>query len=75
MDLSSLVRSAIRIFSLVIGVFAVIMLIIAGFRYVTANGDSNSITSAKQSIIYALVGLVVAGAAQAIVQFVLHSVH
>lgn len=73
--LTSIVRSAIRIFSLVIGLFAVIMIIIAGFRYITANGDSGNITSAKNSLIYALIGLIVAGASQAIVSFVLENVN
>jgi hypothetical protein len=71
-DVSSLVATIINIMSLIVGVAAVIMLIVAGIRYVTSGGDSNTISEAKNTIIYALVGLVVAGAAQLLVQFVLN---
>lgn len=53
------------------GVISVIMVIIGGFRYVVSGGDSSGISGAKNTIMYALVGLVVAIFAQAIVTFVL----
>src|SRR5690349_17338854 len=73
-SLGSIVGSALRLFSIVIGIIAVIMIIIAGFRFVTANGDSGNITSARQSIIYAVIGLIVAAASQAFVVFVLGNI-
>ena len=54
-----------------IGIIAVIMIIIGGIRYVTSNGDSSQVTSAKNTILYAVVGLVVALLAYAIVNFVI----
>jgi hypothetical protein len=58
-------------FSLVVGVVAVIMIIIAGFKYITSGGDSGNVTSAKNTILYAIIGLVVVALSQFIVKFVL----
>jgi len=69
-----LVADVINILSLVIGIAGVIMVIVGGFKYVISQGDSNSINSAKNTILYALVGLVVAAMAQVIVRFVLNRV-
>ena len=54
----------------VIGAIAVIMIIIGGIRYVSANGDQGQVTEAKNTILYAIIGLVVAISAYAIVTFV-----
>ncbi len=53
-----------------IGAIAVIAIIIGGIRYVTSNGDASQTKSAKDTILYAVVGLIVAIVAYAIVQFV-----
>ena len=50
------------------------MIIYGGMRYITSGGDSGKITSAKNTIIYALIGLVVVALAQFIVKFVLNKV-
>lgn len=71
-SVDSAVKSVINILSVVVGVIAVIMVIIGGLKYVTSNGDSNQISSAKNTIIYALIGLVVVAIAQAVVRFVLN---
>lgn len=55
----------------VLGFIAVVMIIIGGFRYVTSNGDSSQTKSAKDTIMYAVIGLVVAIFAYAIVNFTL----
>jgi hypothetical protein len=73
-SLTRVIRNVINIFSILIGVVAVIMIIVAGFKYVTSGGDSGSITSAKQTLVYAIVGLVVTALSQAIVRFVLDRV-
>lgn len=72
--LSTTLKNIINIVSIIVGIAAVIMLVISGLRYVTSAGDSNQITSAKHTLIYALVGLVVVALAQAIVKFVLNRV-
>ena len=59
---------------LVVGVIAVIMIIIGGLRYITSGGDSNNTKGAKDTILYAIIGLVVVAMAQVIVKFVLNKV-
>lgn len=53
-----------------IGAIAVIMLIIGGVRYVISGGDQAQVTSAKNTILYAIVGIIVAFLAYAAVSFV-----
>jgi hypothetical protein len=57
----------------IIGAISVIMLIIGGIRYTVSGGDSSAVTSAKNTILYAIVGIVVALLAYAVVNFVLGS--
>jgi len=66
-----LVKNIINILLTVASVVAVIMIIIGGIRYATSNGDSNQVTAAKNTIMYAVIGLVIAIFAYAIVNFVL----
>ena len=70
-DINNLIATVINIFSVVVGVVAVIMIIIGGLKYITSSGDSNNVTSAKNTILYAIIGLVVVALAQFIVKFVL----
>ncbi len=65
------IGTVINILSIVVGVVSVIMIIIGGLKYITSGGDSNSITSAKNTILYAIIGLVIVALAQVIVRFVL----
>ncbi len=55
----------------IIGALSVVMIIIGGFRYVVSGGNSTSVTNAKNTILYAIVGLVVAFLAYAIISYVL----
>ena len=57
-----------------VGAVSVVVIIIGGFKYIVSAGDSNGIQSAKNTILYALVGLVVAVFAQVIARFVLGQV-
>jgi cytochrome bd-type quinol oxidase subunit 2 len=66
-----LIKLVINIFSIVVGVVAVVMIIIGGLKYITSSGDSNNVTSAKNTILYAIIGLVIVALAQFLVQFVL----
>lgn len=69
--INNLISDAINILSIVVGIIAVIMIVVGGFKYVTSGGDSSNITSAKNTIIYAIIGLVFVALAQFLVQFVL----
>jgi hypothetical protein len=71
-NLQSLLTKIINIFSVVVGIIAVIMIIVGGLRYITSGGDTGRVGAAKTTIIYALVGLVVVALAQLIVRFVLN---
>jgi len=72
--INNTVKNVVNIFSIVVGLTAVIMIIVGGFKYVTSAGDSSKVTSAKNTILYAVIGLVVVALAQVIVQFVLGNV-
>jgi hypothetical protein len=56
------------------GIAAVIIIIVAGLSYVTANGDASKAASARSAIIGAIVGLVVIAGAEGIVIFVVHRI-
>lgn len=68
---NKLAKNVVNIFSLVVGAVAIIMIIYGGFRYITSGGDSGNVGNAKNTLIYAIVGLVIVVLAQVIVQFVL----
>ena len=57
----------------IVGAIAVIMIVIVGLRYVLSGGNSDQITAAKNTILYAIVGIIVALLAYAAVNFVLTS--
>jgi hypothetical protein len=69
--INATISLVINMFSIVVGVVAVIMIIIGGFKYITSGGDSGNVTGAKNTILYAVIGLVVVALAQFIVRFVL----
>lgn len=55
----------------IVGIVAVIMLVIGGIKYVISGGDAKKVTDAKNTVLYAIIGLVVAFLAFAIVNFVI----
>jgi len=69
--LSDLIKKIINIFSVIVGVIAVVMIIVGGLKYITSGGESSNVSGAKNTIIYAIVGLIVVALAQFIVHFVL----
>jgi len=64
----------VNILSIAAGSVAVILMFIGGIKYITSNGDSSEISSAKRTIIYALIGLVIVVLARAIINFVISKV-
>lgn len=58
----------------IVGFISVVMLIWGGIRYIISGGDNKKITDAKNTILYALLGLVIAFFAYAIVNFVLNAI-
>ncbi|HSX36073.1 MAG TPA: pilin [Patescibacteria group bacterium] len=72
--LGTILTTVINIFSIVVGIVAVVMIIFGGFKYITSGGESGNISGAKNTILYAIIGLVVVAFAQFIVKFVLNKV-
>lgn len=70
-SLKGMIQTVVTTLLFIVGAVSVIMIIYGGFRYVTSGGDSNSVTSAKNTILYAVIGLVVALLSYAIVGYVL----
>ena len=68
---TSIVGTTVRILSYIVGIAAIIMIIVSGFRYITSGGDSNRVSSAKNTLIYAVIGLAIAVIAQVLVSFVI----
>src|SRR3990167_277109 len=66
------IGNIIDLLSVAVGIAAVIMLIVGGFRYVTSAGNQETVKAAKNTILYALIGLVIVALAQLIVNFVLN---
>jgi hypothetical protein len=72
--INNVIATALNLLSVVVGIIAVIMLIVSGLRLVLSGGDSATVASARGSIVYAMVGMVIFVLAQLIVRFVLHRV-
>lgn len=70
-DVNDIIGILVNVLLFIIGTLAVIMLIWGGIRYTTSAGNAAAITAAKNTITYAIVGLVVAFIAFAIVNWVL----
>lgn len=66
-------RTITNVLLFLIGAISVIMLIIGGIRYTVSGGDQAAVTSAKNTILYAIVGIVVAILAYAVVNWVISS--
>ncbi len=54
----------------IVGIVAVVMIVVGGFRYIISGGDASQVQAAKNTILYALVGIIIAILAYAIVNFV-----
>jgi hypothetical protein len=72
--IDSILRKVIQIFSVIVGFVAVVMIIVGGIKYITSGGDSGSISGAKNTIIYAVIGLIIVALAQVLVHYVLKNV-
>ncbi len=72
-NIGPVLKTVTDVLLFILGAIAVIMIIIGGIKYTISNGDSSQVTSAKNTILYAVIGLVVALLAYAIVGFVIDS--
>ena len=69
-DINSVFKKVVEVLLFLIGAVSVIMIVVGGIKYTTSGGDSAQVTSAKNTIMYAVVGLIVALLGYAIVNFV-----
>jgi len=70
-QLQNILTLVVNIFSFIVGIIAVIMIIIGGIKYITSGGESSNVSGAKNTIIYAIIGLIIVALAQVLVHFVL----
>jgi hypothetical protein len=71
---NNIIKFALNLFSVIVGLISVVMIIMGGLKYVLSGGDSNKVSGAKDTILFAIVGLVIVAIAQVIVHFVITSV-
>jgi glucan phosphoethanolaminetransferase (alkaline phosphatase superfamily) len=71
---TDIIKSIINIILVFAGILAVLMIVIGGIRYITSDGDSSRASQAKNTILYAIIGLIVAILSYAIVNFVLTNI-
>jgi hypothetical protein len=64
-------KTAVTLLSMVVGILSVIVILVSGMKFMLSGGDSNKVSNAKNSLIYALVGVAVAALAQLLIHFVL----
>ena len=72
--IQTIAQKIVNLLSLIVGIVAVIMIIVGGFRYIASGGASDKVSGAKNTLIYAIVGLIIVALAQFIVRFVLGNV-
>ena len=59
-NINSVIANIVRVMLILLGSVAVIVIIYSGFRYITSSGDAARVSAAKNTLTYAVVGLVVA---------------
>jgi hypothetical protein len=73
-QVTKVIKLVIQIISAIAGIAAIIMVILSGMKYITSGGDSSKVASAKNSLIYAIIGLIIVALSQTIVHYVLGNV-
>jgi cytochrome bd-type quinol oxidase subunit 2 len=74
-SINSVLSLFLNLFTAIVGFIALITIIISGLRYITSGGSSEKTNEAKNTILYAVIGLVIVALAQIIVHFVLHKAY
>ena len=67
---TNFIRAIVNILSLIVGIAAVIVVILSGLRYITSAGDAGKVSSAKNTLVYALIGVAIAALAQFLIHYV-----
>ena len=69
--LEEIIANILNLFSIIAGIATVVMMVYAGFRYIVGGGDEKGVKSARNTIIYAIIGAVLVLISQIVVEFVL----
>jgi hypothetical protein len=72
--INNLIHTIVNLLSAIVGIVAVVMIIVGGLRYITSGGNDASVTGAKNTILYAIIGLIIVALAQILVRFTLSKV-
>lgn len=72
--IDTILKKVIQIFSIVVGFVAVVMIIVGGIKYITSGGNDSNVAGAKNTIIYAVIGLIIVALSQVLVHYVLNNV-
>lgn len=72
-SIENIAAYVVNVLSIIVGIVAVIMIILGGFKYITSSGESGKVESAKKTLIMAIVGLILVALAQLIVHFVINT--
>lgn len=75
LSVGSVIHTGVNAFAFVIGAVSIIMVLVGAFRYTISAGNPQATKDAKDTILYAIVGLIIAILSLAIINFVLVSVH
>ena len=70
-NINNIITTVINVLLFIVGIISVIVIIVGGIMYTTSAGDAGTVTKAKNTILYAVVGLAVAFFAYAIVNWVI----
>jgi hypothetical protein len=70
-DVDTTLQKGMNLFSAIVGIIAVVMIIVGGLKFIASQGDPTQMNNAKNTLIFAAVGLVIVALAQVIVHFVL----
>lgn len=73
-DLPLLIAQVVRTALLLVAVLALAVIVYGGFKYITSQGDTDQVETAKRTITYAVIGIVAIGLAYALVEFVIRAV-
>jgi len=69
-----ILTKAINILSLIGGVVSVFVIFIGGVKFITSSGDPSSVNSARNTLLYAIIALLIMATAQVAVRFILGSI-
>jgi hypothetical protein len=72
-EIGNITSGVVSIISYLAGAIAIVMILVSAIRFITSNGDSAKVAAAKTALIYALIGIAVAGASQLLVHYVVSS--